>query len=255
MQQKELALRLASLHVKGDPLILYNAWDVGSAKAIQRAGAPALATSSWSLAAAQGYEDGESIPLELVVQVAKRIVEAVDVPVTVDFEGAYSDDPGECAANAAKLMDVGVVGINFEDGIVSGAGLHGIKAQCERIAAIRAAADARGIPVFINARTDLFFDPELAPADGLREAAERAEAYAAAGASGFFVPGLTDAHAIEMLCESVDLPVNVMVGQGPCDLRALAREGVARVSHGPAPYRQAMEAVHAAARTLYAPAG
>src|SRR5688572_4169810 len=122
MQQNELALRLASLHVKGNPLILYNAWDAGSANAIARAGAPAIATSSWAVAAAQGHEDGESIPLSLVEQIASRIVGAVDVPVTVDIEGAYSDDPTTCAANVARLVDAGVVGINFEDRIVSGTG-------------------------------------------------------------------------------------------------------------------------------------
>ncbi len=251
MQQKERAQRLASLHIKGKPLILYNAWDAGSAKAIAAAGSQAIGTSSWAVAAAHGHEDGESIPLSFVEQVIARIARVVEVPVTVDAEGGYSDDPHTCAENVARLVDHGVAGINFEDRIVSGSGLHGIEAQCERIAAIRSMADARGIPLFINARTDLFLGTGIAPEDGLDEARERAMAYAKAGASGFFVPGLVDLHVIAELCGAIDLPLNVMVMPGLPDTHALSDAGVARISYGPAPYLQAMEAVrHAAQRVL-----
>lgn len=251
MQQKEHAQRLGALHVKGNPLVLYNAWDAGSARAITSAGAVAIATSSWAVAAAHGYEDGESIPMPFVEQITARIVGAVDVPVTVDAEGGYSDDPHACAGNVARLVDLGVAGINFEDRIVSGAGLHGVGAQCERIAAIRRVADERGIPLFINARTDLFFGPGTA-ADGFAEARERAEAYAGAGASGFFVPGLVDLDVIAKLCDTIDLPLNVMVMPGLPDARALAGAGVARISHGPGPYRLAMDAVRLAAHNVLA---
>lgn len=248
MQQKERAQHLASLHVKGNPLLLYNAWDVGSAKAIAGTGAPVIATSSWAVAAAQGYEDGESMPLSLVEQIVARIVDAVDVPVTVDVEGGYSEDPQVCAENVARLVDRGVVGINFEDRVVSGTGLHAIRAQCERITAIRRMADARGIPLFINLRTDLFFGSDIAAMDALPEALERAKAYAEAGASGLFVPGLVDLPAIAALCDTIELPVNVMTMPGLPDARALADAGVARISHGPGPYLQAMEAVRVAAQ-------
>ena len=252
MQQKERAQRLASLHVKGNPLILYNAWDAGSAKAIASAGSAVIATGSWAVAAAQGYEDGESIPLSLVEQIAARIVGAVEVPVTVDVEGGYSDDPHACAENVARLVDHGVVGINFEDRIVSGTGLYGIEAQCKRITAIRRMAEARGIPLFINARTDLFFDAGVAPMDQLADARERATAYAEAGASGFFVPGLVDLQAIAALCDKIELPLNVMTMPGLPDVRALADAGVARISHGPGPYLRAMEAVRVAAQGILA---
>lgn len=252
MQQKECAQRLASVHVKGRPLILYNAWDAGSAKAIAGAGSHAIGTSSWAVAAAHGYEDGESIPLSFVEQVISRIACAVEVPVTVDVEGGYSDDPHTCAENIARLVDHGVVGINFEDRIVSGPGLHRIEAQCERIAAILSMADARDIPLFINARTDLFLGTGIAPEDGLDEARERALAYAKAGASGFFVPGLVDLHAIAALCNTIDLPLNVMMMPGLPDMRALSDAGVARISYGPAPYLQAMEGVRHAAQGVLA---
>lgn len=251
MQQAERAQQLAALHIKGNPLVLYNAWDAGSARAIASAGALAIASSSWAVAAAHGYEDGESIPMSLVEQITARIVGAVDVPVTVDAEGGYSDDPHECAENVARLVDRGVAGINFEDGIVAGSGLHGIEAQSKRIAAIRRMALARGVPLFINARTDLFFGPG-APADGLAEARKRAEAYAAAGASGFFVPGLVDQKVIAELCDTIALPLNVMTMPGLPDARALANAGVARISHGPGPYLRAMEAVRVAAQGILA---
>ena len=250
MQQKELAVSLASRHVKGHPLVLYNAWDAGSAKAIQSAGSPVIATSSWAVAEAQGYGDGESMPFAFVEQIVARIVASVDIPVTVDVEGGYSEDPHVCATNVARLMDHGIVGINLEDRIVNGSGLHSIEAQCSRIAAIRAMADARGIPLFINARTDLFLGTGIKPPEGLVEAKERAAAYARAGASGFFVPGLVDLSAIQELCSTVELPLNVMVMPGVPAARELANAGVARISHGPGGYLLAMQAVRNAAREV-----
>lgn len=251
MQQNELAALLASLHVKGNPLVLYNAWDAGSAKAIRDAGSPVIATSSWAVAAAQGYGDGESMPFTFVEDVVARITSAVDVPVTVDVEGGYSDDPQVCAANVARLMDHGVVGINFEDRIVHGTGLHGVDAQSARIAAIRAMAEARGVPLFINARTDLFLGTGIKPPAGMPEAKERAAAYARAGASGFFVPGLVDLSTIRDLCNTIDLPLNVMTMPGLPHARELADAGVARISHGPAAYVLAMEAIRNAANAVH----
>jgi 2-methylisocitrate lyase-like PEP mutase family enzyme len=252
MHQKELALRLTSLHVKGEPALVYNAWDAGTAKAIAAAGAQLIGTSSWAVAAAHGYEDGEFIPLGFVEQVIARIACSVTVPVTVDVEGGYSDEPIACAANIGRLLDHGVVGINIEDRIVAGAGLHTIDAQCARIAAIRSMAEARGIPLFINARTDLFLGTGIGPEEGLDEARARAIAYAQAGASGFFVPGLVDLRAIAVLCDTIDLPLNVMAMPGLPDRRAVSDAGVARISYGPAPYLLAMEAVGNAAHQAFA---
>ncbi|QBE64568.1 isocitrate lyase/PEP mutase family protein [Pseudoduganella lutea] len=249
-QQNEFAHHFASLHCKGAPLVLYNAWDAGSARAIAAAGAQAIGTSSWAVAAAHGYEDGEAIPLPLVEQVLGRIVRSVALPVTVDIEGGYSADPQVCAGNVSILLEHGVVGINFEDRVVDGAGLYGIDAQCERIAAIRDLACARGMDLFINARTDLFFDEQTSPQDGLGEARKRAAAYAKAGASGFFVPGLVDLPVIADLAATITLPLNVMATSGMADSRALAEAGVARISHGPAPYLHAMEATRVAARAV-----
>src|SRR5947209_1862960 len=143
----------AALHVPGDPVILCNIWDVGSAHAVVSAGAKALATGSHPVADANGWPDGQQVPIDFALANAKRIVEAVELPVTVDFEGAYSSDPEEGARNVTRLAETGAVGCNFEDQVVGGEGLHPLALQCSRIAAIRRAV---GDQFHINARTDLF---------------------------------------------------------------------------------------------------
>jgi 2-methylisocitrate lyase-like PEP mutase family enzyme len=143
MNQVEKAARFAELHVKGAPLLLYNAWDAGSAKSILDAGAKAIATSSWAVAEAQGYRDGEAIPIGFVAQIVARIVGTIDAPVTVDFEGGYSDDDRVLAENVSSLLELGAIGINFEDRVVQGAGLYAIDRQARRIAAIQTRQEIR----------------------------------------------------------------------------------------------------------------
>src|SRR5207253_2250648 len=143
----------AALHVPGDPVILYNIWDVGSALAVVAAGAEALATGSHPVADANGWPDGQHVPLDFVFANARRIVDAVEVPLTVDFEGAYSIDPHQGRANVARLKETGAVGCNFEDQVIGGEGVHPLDLQVKRISAIR---EAVGSDFYINARTDLF---------------------------------------------------------------------------------------------------
>lgn len=247
VSQIEKAKQFAALHVKGTPVVLYNAWDAGSAKSIVNAGAKAIATSSWAVAAAQGYEDGEDLPLSLAEHIVRGIVANVDVPVTVDFEGGYSDDDQRLASNITRLLELGVIGINFEDRVVKGTGLYSIDRQAKRIVAIRQAAEQKGVPFFINARTDVF----LGNGDDVEEALRRAHAYAAAGASGFFIPGATDPALIQRIAEEAVLPVNVMVMEGVPSNDKLAKLGVARVSYGPIPYIETMEALQKRADRLY----
>ena len=129
----------AALHVPGDPVMLYNIWDVGSALAVVAAGAKALATGSHPVADANGWPDGQQVPIDFAFANAKRIVDAVELPLTVDFEGAYSVDPGRAAANVARLAETGAVGCNFEDQVIGGEGVIRSKLQAQRIAAIRLA--------------------------------------------------------------------------------------------------------------------
>jgi len=249
MNQSEKAKRFAELHVKGTPLLLYNAWDAGSAKAISAAGAKAIATSSWSVAEAQGYRDGESIPIALAQQIVARIAATIEAPVTVDFEGGYSEDDGALADNISRLLDTGVIGINFEDRVVKGSGLYSVDRQARRIGAIRKAAEQKGVDLFINARTDVFFEHGEDAAQAVSEALGRAKAYTAVGASGFFIPGLVDDALIGRICEGVTLPVNVMVMDGVPSTDRLSELGVARISYGPIPYIRAMRALGQEART------
>ena len=251
MNQAKKAKYFASLHRKGAPVLLYNAWDSGSAVTIQGAGAKAIATSSWSVADAQGYEDGEQIPRELVEQIVARITAKVDVPVTVDFEGGYSEDNKKLASNVARLMELGIVGINFEDQIVARGGLYSAKRQAARIAVIRQVADQKGLPFFINARTDVFLQGRVSRRS-MREAVERSTIYGSAGASGFFIPGLADLASIAQIAKEVQLPVNVEISDGMPSIARLIRAGVSRISHGLVPYMKAMTALESDAAKLFA---
>ena len=227
----------AALHVPGDPVVLYNIWDAGSAVAVAAAGAKALATGSHPVGDAAGFGDGQKVPLDYVFGNARRILAAVDLPLTVDFEGAYSTEPAEAAANVAALKETGAVGCNFEDQVVGGKGIHPVEAQVARIRAIRAAV---GSDFFINARTDLMIKAEKQD-DALIDAViERGKAYADVGASGFFVPRIADPRHIERVVREVPLPLNAIAFPGAPDIQVWADAGVARISHGPFPHRALM---------------
>jgi 2-methylisocitrate lyase-like PEP mutase family enzyme len=242
--QADKARTFAALHQPGNPLVIYNIWDAGSAKTVEAAGAPALATGSSPVATAMGYADGEIIPLETVLANVRRIVDCVTVPLSVDFEGAYAVDAATITANTRRLIDAGAIGVNFEDQVVGGTGLHSIAAQTARMAAVVAAGPASGVPLFVNSRTDLFLKfPADQHAGLLAEAIARAQAYAKAGASGFFAPGLTDPALISALIATTTLPVNVLVSPTAPTAATLAALGAARLSHGPFPWRAQMAAL------------
>jgi 2-methylisocitrate lyase-like PEP mutase family enzyme len=217
---------------------------------VAEAGAKAVATGSASVAAAYGFADGEAMPLDLVLANAERIVRAVDLPVSIDFEGGYAVAPQAVAANAKRLAETGAVGCNFEDQVIGGEGLHAVALQVERIRVVRAVV---GPDFFLNARTDIFLK---APRDThdeamVEEAVARAHAYAAAGASGFFPAGLVDLRLVERVCKDSPLPVNVLPLPGGPAASAYAAAGAARISYGPFPYRGAMKALREAAEGVY----
>jgi 2-methylisocitrate lyase-like PEP mutase family enzyme len=227
----------AALHVPGDPVILYNVWDAGSALAVASAGAKALATGSHPVADANGWPDGQRVPIDFAFANARRIVGAVDLPLTVDFESAYSTDPEEGGANVARLKETGAVGCNFEDQVIGGDGIQPLELQVKRIAAIRGAV---GPDFFINARTDLFLKTQTYDDALVDMVVERGKAFADAGASGFFVPRLADPKQIERVVREVPLPLNVIAFPGAPDKQVWADAGVARISHGPFPHRALM---------------
>jgi 2-methylisocitrate lyase-like PEP mutase family enzyme len=228
----------AALHVPGDPVVLYNIWDAGSALAVVKAGAKALATGSHPVADANGWPDGEQVPIDFAIANATRIADAVDLPVTVDFEGAYSDDPEEGGRNVARLKETGAVGCNFEDQRIGEDGIHPLELQVRRIEAIRRAV---GTDFFINARTDLHLKVKEQDESLLEHVIERGKAFADAGASGFFVPRLADSRQIERVVREVPLPLNLIAFPGAPPKAEWAAAGAARISHGPFPHRALME--------------
>lgn len=248
--QRARAAAFRALHLPGRPLVLYNVWDAGSARAVAAAGAAAIATGSWSVAAAHGYDDGERLPLSLVLGNVARIARVVDLPVSVDLEAGYGDDPAGVGASVAAAIAAGAVGANLEDARPADGSLREPDEQAARLAAARAAADRLGVPAFLNARTDLFLATARAHHDAalVDAALARAQRYAAAGADGLFVPGLVAPELIARLAGASPLPVNVMASADAPDRATLARLGVARVSHGPAPYRRLLRQLEDDAR-------
>jgi 2-methylisocitrate lyase-like PEP mutase family enzyme len=247
---KKKAQDFHALHIPGKPLVLFNIWDPGSAKAVALAGAKALATGSWSVAAANGFGDGERVPLDLAIINLTRITRATDLPVSVDIESGYGKAAEDVARTVSRTLEAGAVGCNIEDSFPENGKLRSISEQVERIRHARKAADAFGVPYFINARTDVFFQKPAEQHDEtmVKDALERARAYADAGANGLFAPGLINAPLMAALANASPLPLNIMVGEDTPNLNVLADAGVARVSHGPGPYLKIMTVLEGLAR-------
>lgn len=212
-----------ALHDGPAPLILVNAWDAGSARLMASLGARAIATTSAAVAWAHGWPDGDTLPRDLLLNSLRAIVAAVDIPVSADVEGGFSDDPAAVADLIGAVVGAGAVGINIEDGSAAPALL------CAKIAAIRAAC---GDAVFINARTDVHLRGLVPADDRLAEAQRRGALYAAAGADGLFVPGVTDEFDIATLAAGTTLPLNVLARPGLPGALALSALGVRRLSAG-----------------------
>lgn len=226
----------AALHRRGDPFVLPNAWDVASALMLAQAGFPAVGTTSLGVTAAAGLIDGSGTGRAYTLALAAAIIPRLAVPVTIDAEGGYSDDPGAVADLAAELASLGAAGINLEDAAVAG-GLR----QPARQAAILRAVVAAAPTLFVNARTDIYWLRVGPPAGWLAETLARLRAYQDAGASGVFVPALTEIPAVSEVTTRIALPLNLL-WRPDQDRRQLAQAGVARISTGSGPYRRALAA-------------
>ncbi len=248
--QSDHARTFHALHQKGDPVILYNIWDAGSAGVVAAAGAKAIATGSAPVAMAHGFADGENIPLDLVLENLRRIIAAVDLPVSTDLEGGYGAASEVVADSVTRAVNAGAIGFNFEDQIVGTAELYDLTAQVARIKAARKAADDACDSIFINARTDIFLKakPDAHTPQMLDAAILRAKAFADAGGDGFFAPGLADSAMIERLCKECPLPVNIIALPYVPAPKTLKGLGVARISYGPVPYKKMMACLEGEAR-------
>ncbi|WP_328672724.1 isocitrate lyase/PEP mutase family protein [Streptomyces sp. NBC_00328] len=245
---RDSALAFRALHVPGRPLVLANAWDAVSARIVEEEGAAAVATTSAGLAWSLGVADGDRLDRDDSLAAVARIAAVVRVPVSADIESGYASDAQGVGDTVRAVLAAGAVGVNIEDALYGeGAGpLRPQAEQAERIAAVRAAADAAEVPLFVNARVDTF----LRGAGGVEETLERAAAFLAAGADGVFVPGTVDPATVKALVEGIEGPVNILVGPGAPSVDELASLGVARISAGSSIAAAAHALVRRAAREL-----
>lgn len=248
---RDRALAFRALHVPGRPLVLPNAWDAASARIVEDTGAAAVATTSAGVAWALGVPDGDLLGRERAVAAVARIAASVAVPLSADIESGFAEDPAGVADTVRAVLAAGAVGVNIEDALYGSAAdavgaLRPVAEQAERIAAAREAADAEGVPLFVNARIDTF----LRGAGGVDATLERAAAFRAAGADGIFVPGTVEPGTVKELADGIDAPLNVLVGPGAPPVAELAALGVARVSAGSSVALAAYAVVRRAAREL-----
>jgi 2-methylisocitrate lyase-like PEP mutase family enzyme len=248
--QQARAASLRALHESG-VLVLPNAWDAGSAALIAQAGAKAIATTSGGVSWSLGRPDGHGLTREEMVEAVRRIVAAVDVPVTADIEGGYGESPKDVAKTVEAIVEVGAVGVNIEDSKAPGGPLFDTADQAERLRAARAAAVKAGLPdLVINVRTDVFLFGVGEESGRLDDVIARTEVYAEAGADSLFVPGLIDLDALGTLVKASPLPVNVMTWPGAPTIAEFEAVGVRRVSLGTALSQAAYSLAHRAAAEL-----
>ncbi|AXK34956.1 isocitrate lyase/phosphoenolpyruvate mutase family protein [Streptomyces armeniacus] len=239
-----LAAAFRTLHLRGRPLLLPNAWDRASAVALCRSGFPAVGTTSLGVAAAAGLPDGTGAARAETLALARGLAR-LPVPVSVDIEGGFGDEPADVADFAARLARAGVAGINIEDGRPDGT-LADPALQCARISAVKEAAPG----LFVNARTDTHW---LAADPTVPAALRRAHAYVAAGADGVFVPALTAEEDIAALAGELEAPLNVLFAPGRHTYERLAELGVRRVSCGSLLFRAAVRHAVDLARSVLRP--
>lgn len=224
-----------ALHQAGtSPLVLVNVWDAASARLVEEAGATAIATSSSAISWSLGFPDGNNLPRALAMEALRRIVATTGLPVTADIETGYAGSGSSYGAGLLRdtvlaVLDTGAIGINFEDS--GDSPLTAIDDQCRRLSLIRETAASTGVELFINARTDTYLSGHY-PDQAFEETIRRAEAYLAAGASGIFVPGVTDLHVLHELSLGIDAPLNALAGVGAPSVGELYDAGVQRISIG-----------------------
>jgi 2-methylisocitrate lyase-like PEP mutase family enzyme len=247
--QREKAAAFQKLHEGPKLLVLPNAWDVASAKVIAAAGARAIATSSAGIATALGFPDGQRISRAEMLDMVRRIAAALELPVSADVEAGYGETPEAAALTARGVLEAGAVGMNLEDAASAGQ-LLPLDLQVARLRAARAAAEAFGVPLVINGRTDVFAARDIQGDARVEEAVRRANAYLAAGADCAFVPFVTDRDVIARLARGVRGPLNVLGVFGSPPLADLERVGVRRVSVGSAVARAAYATARRIAKDL-----
>lgn len=247
----EKARKFLNLHHGPHILVLANVWDVVSARMVEQAGFPAIATSSAAVANSLGYPDGQRIPREEMLAAVKRIAAKVSVPVTADLEAGYGTTLEAITETARGLVEAGAVGLNFEDSTGDDKKpLFDVAEQVEKIKCLRATGEKLGVHIVINARTDVYLEGVGEPASRFEHTVSRLKAYRKAGADCLFAPGVYDIETIGRIVRSVDGPLNILAGPKTPPIPELEKLGVARVSFGSWPMRAAMSAFERFVREL-----
>jgi 2-methylisocitrate lyase-like PEP mutase family enzyme len=241
VSQQNRVAEFRAVHARGNILVLPNAWDAASARLVQDAGAKAVATSSAAVAWSNGYADGEGMSREVAIAATREVLRVVSVPVSVDSEAGYSSDPATVAKHCMGLIDIGVAGLNIEDGA------DAPDLLASKIKAIKSAAKAKGADIFVNARADVYLRNLVPDEKKLAEMVRRTKLYTEAGADGIFAAFMTDAAQIRDVVAATDLPVNILATKATPDVASLKAAGVRRLSIGAltgrAAYGQAVRAV------------
>jgi len=238
---------LRRLHVEGPMLVLPNAWDAGSARIFVEAGFRALATTSAGIAFSLGYPDGEQISRDEMLAAVARITRRISVPITADMEAGYGRTADAVAETVRRVIDAGAVGMNLEDRMEE-KHLIDFSLAVERVRAARRAADATGVRLVLNARTDVFEAPEIPRDKRIAEAVRRGNAFREAGADSVFVPFVGDTGTIEQLVQQIRAPLNILGTPNAPSLKELAALGVRRVTFGSAPMRATLGLLRRMAR-------
>lgn len=240
--QKKKAEKFLSLHKSDEMLLLPNIWDPIGARILEAKGFPAVATASAAISASLGYKDGEKIKFSSHLEIIKRIAASVEVPVTADIESGYAKDISTLKENINLLLEAGVIGINLEDNTGKEGTLRSIEEQCKRISVVREAAERKGIPLVINARTDVFLSKENKPkAELISEAIKRAEAFMKSGGDCFYPVGILDLETVKILRKEIKSPINILGSAKSVPLKTLREIGINRVSFGPFIYRSILK--------------
>jgi len=238
LEQRKKAEALRAMHSAPQLLLLANVWDVASARIVEECGFPALATSSAGVAFSQGYRDGEKIPPQQMIAAIGRIAAAIRVPLTADAEAGYGSEPEDAARTAREVIEAGAVGMNLED--ATGDAVHPLaelSVQLEKIRAVRQASEQAGVPLVLNARTDVYLLEVGEPGRRYDETLRRLAAFRDAGADCVFVPGLCDPPSIGRLVADLNCPLNILAVSGSPSVAQLAALGVKRISLGSGPMR------------------
>ncbi len=249
--QIQKAEKFLALHHEPKLLVLPNIWDPLGARLLEGLGYPAVATASAAVAYSLGYDDGQKIKFDAMLDVIERIASSVAVPMTADLERGYAEHPQEIAENIRQVMHAGAVGINFEDSSFEGGPLQPIDFQCERIQAIRNMADKEGIPLVINARIDVFMrSADISRSEKIAETISRGKAYLDAGADCLYPIGPGDVETLKRIREETEAPINVYASKLAASMKELAAIGISRLSLGPGLIRASLTTMRNVAQQL-----